>query len=545
MHLHADAPAAFYCPQRPERTKARFAGGVVLIVFKDRRQIGWWAVRWPMHDSQAADGHFGTDVNSGFAFEWCVRGNACRVTCPAISFARCYSVFGGCGRSEAQLVAVHRLAGVSPGCGGPGRDVLLLPGIVGLCVESFEVDPLAAEYDHSDCGLRVMAYCHDSVGIGHLRRTLAICERIEARHRNSCFLMATGTPYVQFFGGGSRVDCIKLPALRKLGDGTYRSKFLSVPSARVMRCRESVLRGTAEHFAPHVLLVDKAPLGVCRELLPTLRWLKRNRPGTLLIFGMRDIEDEAQATVRQWRRDGVADVLAECYDEIWVYGRRDIYDVVAEYQLPDTVAKKTRFMGYVTRGPCTHAATSESTPDDAVLVTVGGGTDGEFVLRTYLDAAAARVARLGLQSILIGGPDLPRDIAATLKQQADAMDGVVWRDVESCMSCRMKQVRLVVSMGGYNTMCELAAHRKPAIIIPRTTPRKEQLIRAELWERLNLVTPVRREALTPQSLGAEVERQLLQPPTPRRTFPMAGLDNVANRFDQLVGEGRDALAVHL
>jgi len=396
---------------------------------------------------------------------------------------------------------------------------------------------------NKECGLRVMAYCHDSVGIGHLRRTLAICERIGSRHPDSCFLLATGTPYVQFFGGGPRVDSIKLPSLSKSLDGSYQSKYLSVPPAQVMRCRESMLQQAAEHFEPQVLLVDKAPLGVCRELLPTLHWLKEHRPETLLVFGMRDIEDDAQATIQQWRRDGVTAVLRDYYDEVWVYGRRDIYDVISEYELPEAISRKTRFMGHINRGPCAHV---DSVPtNDEVLVTVGGGTDGEFLLRTYLHQAAQRVSRLGARSVLIGGPDLPLEVADSLRREVALLDGVEWRDVEACMSCQMKRASLVVCMGGYNTMCELAAHQKPALVIPRTTPRKEQLIRATLWAKLNLVTPVSREGLTPQRLSDAVERHLTGPPLVRQLFPMPGLDNVANRFDQLVGEGRDALAVHL
>ena len=36
----------------------------------------------------------------------------------------------------------------------------------------------------------------------------------------------------------------------------------------------------------------------------------------------------------------------------------------------------------------------------------------------------------------------------------------------------------VVSMGGYNTMCEIVSARRPSLILPRSTPRQEQAIRA-------------------------------------------------------------------
>jgi predicted glycosyltransferase len=45
----------------------------------------------------------------------------------------------------------------------------------------------------------------------------------------------------------------------------------------------------------------------------------------------------------------------------------------------------------------------------------------------------------------------------------------------------------VVAMGGYNTFCEILSMDKPAIIAPRTRPRREQLIRAAAAENLGLI----------------------------------------------------------
>jgi predicted glycosyltransferase len=48
----------------------------------------------------------------------------------------------------------------------------------------------------------------------------------------------------------------------------------------------------------------------------------------------------------------------------------------------------------------------------------------------------------------------------------------------------MADCRAVVSMGGYNTFCEILSFDKSALIVPRHTPRFEQTIRAEAAERL-------------------------------------------------------------
>jgi predicted glycosyltransferase len=46
---------------------------------------------------------------------------------------------------------------------------------------------------------------------------------------------------------------------------------------------------------------------------------------------------------------------------------------------------------------------------------------------------------------------------------------------------------IVVSMGGYNTLCEILGQGTISLVIPRETPRREQIIRARAFARQNLV----------------------------------------------------------
>ncbi len=390
----------------------------------------------------------------------------------------------------------------------------------------------------------VFAYCHDSVGIGHLNRTLAICQRVAKAHPVSSFLLATGTPYVPLFRNVPRVDYIKLPALTKVDNRTYRGKYLTVSSKRIMRCREALLMNAVEHSAPGIVLIDKAPLGVCGELLPTLRWLRENRPETRVVFGMRDIEDDPESTIEQWDRLGVQEVIEECFDEVWVYGMRTVFDVATEYNLSAAIQDKLRFMGYIVRDYCDHATASVA-PSDGVLVTVGGGTDGELLLRSYLKDAAGRLSRMGIPSTLVGGPDLPDATATSLRELARGIPGVEWIGFEPCMNCRIRDARLVVSMGGYNTLCQVARSRKPALVLPRTKPRLEQMMRASLWAKRGAVEVLDPEALSPQKLADEVVRMLLKgAPTTTPDLDLDGLDRVAERFDTIWhGEGHRAASI--
>ena len=92
---------------------------------------------------------------------------------------------------------------------------------------------------------------------------------------------------------------------------------------------------------------------------------------------------------------------------------------------------------------------------------------------------------------------------------------------------------VVVSMGGYNTICELLSLGTVAIIIPRESPRKEQLIRAKILHHRNLVEYIPWNACTPQQMKAKVYG-LLENPTVHRDaisrFQMTAIDVMRSRL---------------
>lgn len=389
---------------------------------------------------------------------------------------------------------------------------------------------------------RVLAYCHDGVGIGHLRRTLNICQHIGATHPEASFLVVTGSPYTSFFthstgvgktlgGQTARIDVLKLPAVAKVDNETYRAKYLALPDDQVLEFRESLLLHTTQQFRPDVILVDKAPVGVRGELISTLRWVREHRPGTRIIFGMRDIEDDPVTTMRQWSTSGADEMFEECYDEIWVYGMPGVYDVTQQYQLSARTCEKIKYMGYVARAFCDHdVPASNGVPH--VLVTVGGGTDGAGVLDVYLAEAARRMAANGVQSLIVPGPDLPDEDARRLRQIAQRIPNTEWIEFAPCMMCLIRRANFVVCMGGYNTLCEVALNRTPALVVPRTTPRREQWIRAQLWEERGIVEVVNPKDLAPETLARRVtdmrERGVV---TTAPDLDLDGLTRVLERFD--------------
>lgn len=394
--------------------------------------------------------------------------------------------------------------------------------------------------------MRLMAVCHDSVGIGHLRRTLAIAERATQTIPSCRALVVSGTVHVSNFTLPDRVDYIKLPSLRKGPDYRYCAKTLGVNLTDTIAIRSALLTATAASYRPDVLLIDKSPVGVHDEAETALRLVRDRYPATRVIFGMRDIEDAPEQTIREWKRGRHLEALEYLVDEIWVYGDPEIFDVVSAYELPAGIAQKIRYVGFIARSGCSHDAGVEARGVGAknVLVTVGGGTDGYRLLDQYLSIPQTKQSAAGIRTTIIGGPDLPRDHASELRRRAATFSNVTFLDTSPCMNCEYRKADVVLCMGGYNTMVEVVRAGRPMLVYPRVEPRLEQYIRAKRFAAHHLCEMLDPNCVTPEKIQDAVDRILSNGDGRSITTPnLNGLNNVAERLSELEVAIRDSMAV--
>ncbi len=91
-------------------------------------------------------------------------------------------------------------------------------------------------------------------------------------------------------------------------------------------------------------------------------------------------------------------------------------------------------------------------------------------------------------------------------------------------------------MGGYNTVCELLSLERPSLIVPRVTPRKEQLIRTEALAACGLVRMLHPDDLSPSRLMAAVTDLLDHPPVANAAVAMGGVPAVAAELTTLLSD---------
>jgi predicted glycosyltransferase len=386
--------------------------------------------------------------------------------------------------------------------------------------------------------LRVAFYSHDTQGLGHIRRNLAIAAALNQTESPPVMLMISGTQLGSALTTLPGVDFLALPAVAKAANGRYCARSMTLPLADLIRLRMSTIRGALAAFAPDVFIVDKTPTGLQGELLPVLQMLRQRRQ-TRCVLGLRDVLDDPVTTRREWNLSNSEAVIDAYYDAVWVYGDPAVYDPIREYGLADELADKVRYTGYLDR----HGL-SQSQGEQAVelpfsanieeqrlaLCTVGGGQDGGD-----LSAAFARAEfPPDTAGILVTGPYMPYKTRKKLQRLAAHRSHLQVLEFVPEPLALLQRADYVIAMGGYNTVCEILAQRKPALIVPRVKPRQEQWIRAERLRNLGLLDVLHPNQLTPDRLsqwlaGAE-ERPLPAP----MNIDLNGLTRLPHLLNELL-----------
>lgn len=380
---------------------------------------------------------------------------------------------------------------------------------------------------------KILLYSHDTFGLGNIRRTLILAGELIEQYPRAAILLVTGSQMIHSFRIPEGIDYIKLPCLDRVDAERYEPRFLSACSEEVKRTRSAILEKSVLGFAPDLMIVDKRPAGVDGELLETLKALRQRRLPTKLVLGMRDILDEPERTRRNLHSQRCFETIEEFYDEVWVYGSQSVFDTVGEYGFPERVASITHFCGYLKR-PTAPSAHHSGPPH--VLVTTGGGGDGSPMIEAYLEGLSSLPRNIALKSTVIFGPQMSPESRAALLERFGYLADVTFSDFEADLTALYAEADIVVSMAGYNTVCELLSFGRHAILVPRAEPVQEQLIRARLLAAQGLFDIIEPQHLSPETLIGKVLGALKPVEVAPVLFDLDGLPRIRERMRALLAE---------
>jgi predicted glycosyltransferase len=361
---------------------------------------------------------------------------------------------------------------------------------------------------------RLLIYSQDGLGLGHLRRTTLLAAEYLAADPAASVLTISDSPLGQFFTASPGHDFVKLPSIRKMSPGNWSPVRLPLEFSDVLAMRAEIIKTTALAFEPDVLLVDHMPHGAMGELVPTLQALDTRPVRTVL--GLRDILDSPETIRRRWMVEGAYEVLDRHFDDVFVYGSKDVFDIGGQYSWEPDLRSRISYCGYVCSPPSPQPVKPirhrYRCDDDAELIVAmaGGGADAYPLFDTLLDAMPALMEERDCHVVIVTGPFMPPEQQEDLRERARGLPVHVVPSVQDSLS-HLAAADLIVAMGGYNTTAEILSVGRPALLVPRPGPSAEQVMRVSRFAERGWLHWLPPEELSAPALAASMVDALTSP----------------------------------
>lgn len=283
--------------------------------------------------------------------------------------------------------------------------------------------------------------------------------------------------------------------------------------------RIAMLEELAARLRPDVVIVEHFPFGrrqLAEEFLALIAAARAARPEALALSSVRDV----LVTPRPDRIAEAEERIARLFDAVLVHGDAGFLPLDRSWPVAEGLATKLRYTGYLDaeRGAPTASphpedarrAVSKDAPEgsgasgrilrDAIpngmapqdegsdgmgeVIVSGGGSAAALPLFACA-VAAARLDRSGRRWRLLAGRGMADGDLALL--MAEAPEKVVIERARPDFPALLAGCAASISQAGYNTVLDLVAAGRPAIVVPFDAGNEtEQAVRAEAMERAGL-----------------------------------------------------------
>ncbi len=315
------------------------------------------------------------------------------------------------------------------------------------------------------------------LGSGHLVRAANLARAL-AQGGFAVTLASGGMPLRAM--EGEPFAFVQLPVVRT--EGTDFRTLLDEAGEPIeperKAARIAMLEELAARLRPDVVIVEHFPFGrrqLAEEFLALIVAVKAARPEALVLSSVRDV----LVTPRPDRIAEAEGRIAGLFDAVLVHGDAGFLPLDRSWPVGEGLAGKLRYTGYL----ADNRRVGTAQENDEVIVS-GGGSAAALPLFACA-VAAARLDRSGRRWRLLAGRGIADTDLALLA--AEAPEKVVIERARPDFPALLAGCAVSISQAGYNTVLDLVAGGRPAIVVPFDAGNEtEQTVRAEAMERAGL-----------------------------------------------------------
>lgn len=357
--------------------------------------------------------------------------------------------------------------------------------------------------------MNVSYYCQHVLGIGHIQRSLEICETIAKTHSTTLIL---GGPPVEI--SHPELKIVQLPGLQM--DSSFQNLQPCESGLSLEETKQKRQQALFNHFQedkPDVFITELYPFGRKAfkfELDPVLTAIKEGQLNKCLcVCSVRDILVEKE-TDRDKFENRVVDTINSYFDGILVHADPMVITLDQTFGQMRKINVPLYYTGYVTKTESIDASLQIrekrgiTKTDNLIVASIGGGNVGAELLTTTIDAIKMLQTEKPTFLQVFCGPYCAQETYNCLKRQENHY--VTVERFSKHFSEWLQTADLSISMAGYNTSMNLVFAGIPSLVYPFAQNR-EQRLRAE---KLAMFSPmgIIKEIGEPEKLAAEIQHHL-------------------------------------
>lgn len=363
----------------------------------------------------------------------------------------------------------------------------------------------------------VLFYCQHLLGIGHISRSLAICQALTDRFD---VVFVQGGPDIGRTINSAHFEHVFLPPiLMREHDSSLYDPSGAATLDQLWERRRTVLDPVlSRSFA--AVVVELFPFGRNKfkpEILGMLGTVRRSNPNVRVYCSNRDIM--VQKADQAHREEKIARLLKEHFDCVLVHSDPALITMEETFAATPRIQDMIEYTGYVAETP---EAAAPGVRERSILVSLGGGAVGDELARACIGVAEAFPDH---EMRILTGPYTTPDARKAFAAAAEGKGTVSIREFSENFSAELARAALSISLAGYNTLMDILATETPALVYPYMA-NLEQNMRARALEARGLLGVLYEEALRPERLTEAIRVRLAAPRTAAK-IDLSGAETTA------------------
>lgn len=352
----------------------------------------------------------------------------------------------------------------------------------------------------------LLFYCQHSLAVGHLVRSLALAASLAEHFR---VMLLNGGRMPKGFVIPAGVQVINLPPLGVDETNQLVSHDRRISVERALDRRKKMMLTCFDNLRPTVVVLELFPFGRKKfavELRPLLEAAHSDDKRSFIVCSLRDLFG-SQQPIQQKYDDRAAMLANQFLDLVLVHSDPSFAHFDESFHPTVPLKVPVIHTGFVV--PRSTPGTSVQRSRKRILVSAGGGSVGEPLLRTAIEALRYLQDDPEIEMKLIAGPFLPDDAWNALRAMArrkPQLNVVRW---VNNLCDEMRGAAVSISQAGYNTCLDVVRAGVPALLVPFVKGNdSEQQKRALRLQRLGAAEVMDQDTLNPARLAATIRESM-------------------------------------